>query len=227
MSGTIEGERREVLRNALGIAVTTGAYALSFGAVSVAAGLDVLQTCALSLLMFSGGSQFALVGVLGSGGGPVSAISVATLLGARNGFYGIRLAPLLGARGGMRLLASQFVIDETTAMAVGQTKLPLQRYAFWTTGIALFTLWNAGTFVGAVASNAFADPETLGMDAAAPAAFLALLWPQLKDGSTRAVAVAGGAACLLAVPFLPAGVPVLLAVAVAVVAGVLTRKEQT
>lgn len=234
MSGDTSGEgavgsstaRHGVLRDALSIAVPTGAYALSFGAVGVAAGLDVVQTCVLSVLMFSGGSQFAFVGVLGGGGGAASAISVAALLGVRNSFYGIRLAPLLHVRRGLRLLAGHFVIDETTAMAVGQRTPALQRYAFWSTGVALFALWNTGTLLGALASNAFADPEVFGMDAAAPAAFLALLWPQLKDGGTASVAVAGAAACMIAVPLVPAGVPVLVAAAVAIVGGLLSARRR-
>ena len=222
---TGRAERRGVLRDALAVALTTGAYALSFGAVSTASGLTVAQTCVLSAVMFSGGSQFALVGVLGGGGGAGSAISVAVLLGARNAFYGIKMAPLLGVRGVRRLLASHLVIDETTAMAVGQPTRPLQRYAFWATGISLFTLWNLGTLVGAVGAGAFADPETLGMDAAAPAAFLALLWPRLRADGGWLVAGAGAVACLAGVPFLPAGVPILLAALVAAVAGVLTERR--
>lgn len=219
--------RRGVLRDAFAVASTTGAYALSFGAVGVASGLTVPQTCVLSVLMFSGGSQFALVGVLGGGGGAASGISVAVLLGARNAFYGIRMAPLLGVRGARRLLASHLVIDETTAMAVGQPTLPLQRYAFWATGICLFALWNAGTLVGALSAGAFADPETLGMDAAAPAAFLALLWPRLRADGGWSVAAAAAAACLVAVPFVPAGVPILLAAVVALVAGAVTKGRGT
>lgn len=216
--------RRAVVRDAVAIALTTGAYALSFGAVGVASGLTVTQTSALSVLMFSGGSQFALVGVLAGGGGAASAISVALLLGARNAFYGIRLAPMLGVRGAHRLLAGQFVIDETTAMAVGQESVRLQRLAFWATGFSLFVLWNLGTLVGALGAGALADPLVLGMDAAAPAAFLALLWPRLREGGALPVALAGAVVCMVAVPFVPAGVPILLAAVVAAVAGAIGGK---
>ncbi|HEX6447794.1 MAG TPA: AzlC family ABC transporter permease [Streptosporangiales bacterium] len=218
--------RRAVLRNAAAIALTTGAYALSFGAVGVAGGLSVAQTCVLSLLMFSGGSQYAFVGVIGGGGAAGSAVSVAMLLGGRNAFYGIRLAPLLRVRGVRRILASQFVIDETTAMTVGQGSRPLQRYAFWRTGLLLFVLWNLGTLVGALGAGALADPRVLGMDAAAPAAFLALLWPRLRESGAVPVALAGAAVCLAAVPFVPAGVPILLAAGVAIVAGALTHRRE-
>lgn len=230
MTATVDdtgAARRAVLRNAAAIALTTGAYALSFGAVGVAGGLSVTQTCVLSLLMFSGGSQYAFVGVLGGGGAAGSAISVALLLGGRNAFYGIRLAPLLGVRGVRRVLASQFVIDETTAMTVGQGSRPMQRYAFWSTGLMLFVLWNLGTLVGALGAGALADPRVLGMDAAAPAAFLALLWPRLRESGTVPVALAGAAVCLAAVPFVPAGVPILLAAGVAIVAGAITHRRES
>ncbi|HEY7174800.1 MAG TPA: AzlC family ABC transporter permease, partial [Micromonosporaceae bacterium] len=108
-------ERTAVMRVALGIGATTGAYGLSFGAIGVASGLSVFQTCALSLLMFSGGSQFALVGILGSGGGVFASAGTAALLGSRNAFYGLRLAGLLRVRRGARLGAAQLVIDESTA----------------------------------------------------------------------------------------------------------------
>ncbi|MBO0827721.1 MAG: AzlC family ABC transporter permease [Streptosporangiales bacterium] len=217
--------RHAVLRNAAAIALTTGAYALSFGAVGVAGGLSVWQTCVLSLLMFSGGSQFAFVGVLGGGGAAGSAVSVALLLGGRNAFYGIRLAPLLGVRGVRRVLAGHFVLDETTAMTVAQGSTPLQRYAFWSTGPMLFAMWNLGTLVGALGAGELADPRVLGMDAAAPAAFLALLWPRLREAGAVPVALAGTAVCLAAVPFVPVGVPILLAAGVAIVAGAVTYRR--
>jgi predicted branched-subunit amino acid permease len=218
-SAISRGDRRAIVRDALGIAVATGAYALSFGALSTAAGLSVVQTCALSLLMFTGASQFALIGVLGGGGSAASGVATATLLGARNAFYGVRLTTLLRVRGWHKLLATQFVIDETTAMAVVQADRRASRLAFWTTGVILFAFWNTGTFLGALGGDALSDPGVLGLDAAAPAAFLALLAPQVRAREPLAIAVAGAAVAVILTPLVPAGVPVLAAGAIAVCAG--------
>ncbi|HEY7281161.1 MAG TPA: AzlC family ABC transporter permease [Actinomycetota bacterium] len=205
---------RSVIRNALGIGVATGAYALSFGALSVAAGLNVAETCALSLLMFTGASQFALIGVVGSGGNPFAGAAGALLLGVRNGLYGLRLSPLLDVRGVRRLGTAQLVIDESTAMAIAQPNGPLGRVAFYSTGLAIYVLWNLGTLVGALAGRAISNPADFGLDAAAPAAFLALLAPRMEGREQWVVALVAGAVALASVPFVPAGVPVLLAAVV-------------
>src|SRR5215475_8376574 len=172
--------RGPVLRASAGVGVATGAYGLSFGAISIAAGLSLLQTCLLSLLMFTGGSQFALAGIIGAGGGVASAASTAILLGSRNAFYSLRLASLLRVTGLRRFAAAQLVIDESTAVATAQNNERAGRLGFYSTGLAVFALWNLATFIGALGANAISDPRTLGLDAAAPAAFLALLAPRMK-----------------------------------------------
>ena len=217
-------ERAGIVRDGLGVGLATGAYGVSFGAISVAGGLDVWQTCALSLVMFTGASQFALVGVLASGGGAVSATATALLLGTRNTLYGLRLAPLLGWRGWRRAVAAHLLIDESTAMSVNRPSSATARLGFLSTGIAVFVLWNAATLLGAVAGNTLGDPRTYGLDAAVGAAFLALLWPRLSGrlaGRERFVAVAAAAVALATVPLVPAGVPVLAAGGVALLVGVL------
>ena len=208
---------RPIVRDALGIGAATGAAGLSYGALAVAAGLSVPQACALSLLMFTGASQFAFVGLIG--GGPVAAVGTALLLGARNGLYGLRLAPFVRPRP----LAAQFVIDESAAMAVGRPTAAETRLGFWSTGLAVFAFWNAATLVGALAGTALSDPRALGLDAAAPAAFLALLAPRLKEAEPRVVAALATVAALVSVPFVPAGVPVLVAAAVAAIAALARR----
>jgi predicted branched-subunit amino acid permease len=209
----------------LGIALATGAYALSFGAISVAAGFSVPQTSALSLLMFTGASQFALVGLIGAGGSPLAGVATAALLGTRNGLYGLRLASLLRVRGLRRLTAAHFVIDETTAMAIGQGSEEAGRLGFWATGLLLFSCWNIGTLVGALGARALSNPRALGLDAAVPAAFLALLSPRLRSREPRAIALVAAIVALASVPVVPAGVPVLLAGLVAVVAGTIPRRS--
>ena len=197
---------------------------MSFGAISVAAGLSVTQTCALSLVMFTGASQFALVGVIAAGGAPLSGALTALLLGTRNTLYGLRLAPLLQWTGWRRVLGSHVLIDESTAMAVTRSSTAAARVGFVTTGLSVFVLWNLATLAGAVAGTALGDPRTYGLDAAVGAAFLALLWPRLRDRRNRVVAVAAAAVALAVVPVAPAGVPVLAAAGVALLAGVLTHQ---
>ncbi|WP_316932057.1 AzlC family ABC transporter permease [Nocardioides marmotae] len=214
-------ERAGIVRDSLGVGIATGVYGTSFGAVSVAAGLDVWQTCALSLLMFTGASQFALVGVLASGGAPLSGVFTALLLGTRNTLYGLRLAPLLGWRGWRRAAASHLVIDESSAMSVTRRNREGARLGFLVTGGSVFVLWNLATLLGALAGTAIGDPRDYGLDAAVGAAFLALLWPRLGTTRNRVVAVAAAAVALGAVPVTAAGVPVLVAAGVALLAGVL------
>jgi branched chain amino acid efflux pump len=218
------GERARIVRDSLGVGVATGAYGVSFGAVSVASGLSVGQTCALSLVMFTGASQFAFVGVLAAGGAPLSGALTALLLGTRNTLYGLRLAPLLAWRGLRRLLAAQVLIDESTAMSVTRPTTAAARVGFLATGVSIFVLWNAATLLGAVAGRTIGDPRAYGLDAAVGAAFLALLWPRLSDLRNRLVALAAAAVALGIVPVSPAGVPVLAAAGVALLAGVLTHR---
>lgn len=216
-------ERSGIVRDGVAVGIATGAYGVSFGAVGVASGLSVIQTCALSLLMFTGASQFALVGVVAGGGAPLSGAATALMLGTRNTLYGLRMAPLLQWRGWRRAAAAQVLIDESTAMSVNRGSVPAARLGFLSTGLAVFALWNLATLVGAVTGRAMGDPRTYGLDAAVGAAFIALLWPRLKVRLNQLVALAAAALALGLVPVTAAGVPVLAAAGVALLAGVLTR----
>ncbi len=220
-------ERCAIVRDSLGVGVATGAYGVGFGAVSVAAGLSVPETCALSLLLFTGASQFALVGVVAAGGAPVSGALAALLLGTRNTLYGLRMAPLLRFRGWRRVAAAHVLIDESTAMGVTRETTEAARVGFLTTGVSIFVLWNLATFVGAVAGNAIGDPRTYGLDAAVGGAFLALLWPRLQGRRNLQVATAAAVVALATVPVVPAGVPVLAAAVVALLAGLLGGRTTT
>jgi 4-azaleucine resistance transporter AzlC len=205
------GERRTVVRDSLGVGLAVGVSGVTFGAAGTAAGLSVLQCCAMSLLVFTGASQFALVGVLGSGGSIAAGALSAVALGVRNTFYGIRLASMLHVRGSRRVAAAHIVIDETTAMATAQPHPPRSRLAFVVTGVSLYLTWNAATLVGAVTAGAVGDPDSFGIDAAVPAAFLALVAPRLSGRVERRTAVLAVLIALAAVPVTPVGVPVLLA----------------
>jgi predicted branched-subunit amino acid permease len=183
--------------------------------------LTLVQTCALSIVMFTGASQFALVGVIGAGGGVWAGAITAVLLGSRNALYGLRLSSLLAVGGWRRPLAAQFVIDETTAMAIARDDARLSRFAFWSTGAALFVLWNTGTVLGALAAHVVSNPKTFGLDAAPPAAFLALLAPRLHDREPLAIAIASGVVALVVLPFVPPGVPLLIVALLVAVYGAL------
>ncbi|MDA8435658.1 MAG: AzlC family ABC transporter permease [Actinomycetales bacterium] len=222
-------ERRGIVANAVGVGLATGAYGISFGAISVTGGLTVLQTQVLSALMFTGGSQFALVGVLAAGGGALSAVATSVLLGFRNAFYGLAMAPLLRVHGLRRAVAAQLTIDESTAMAVARSVEHdggrASRLAFWATGLSVFLFWNLATLAGSLGASALGDPKVYGLDAAIPAGFIALVWPRLRDRRSWAVGLSAAAVALVLTPFLRPGVPVLLSSVVAVVAGVLAVRN--
>lgn len=203
----------------ISISIATGLYGISFGALAVTSGLNFWQAMALSLLLFSGGSQFAFIGVVAGGGSGVAAMSAATLLGMRNGIYGMQLNALLRPTGWRKYVGAQLTIDESTATSTGQTDPAEQRRGFWTAGVGVYVLWNLFTAVGALAGSGLGDPKQWGLDGAAVAAFLALLWPRLKGREPIAIAVVCAVATVVAVPFVPAGVPILVAAVVAAVVG--------
>lgn len=218
-------DRAGIVRDSLAVGIATGTYGVSFGAVAVSSGLDVAQACALSLLVFTGASQFAMVGVIASGGAPFAGALTGMLLGTRNTLYGLRLAPLLAYRGWRRVGAAHLLIDESSAMSVTRESTDDARLGFLTTGWSVFVLWNLATLAGALAGDAIGDPRDYGLDAAVGAAFLALLWPRLDRPLHRLVAVAAAAVAIGAVPVTASGVPVLVAGGVAVLAGVLAVRR--
>lgn len=205
----------------LAVGLAAAAYGVSYGALAVAAGLDVWQTCVMSLLMFTGGSQFALVGVITAGGvaaGP-AAIASAAILGIRNGIYGVRVSPIIGAGFWRRIAAAWVTIDETTAVSTNQPDLKSQRVGFWTTAAATFIGWNLTTLIGALIGDAMGDPKVWGLDAAAAAAFVGLLWPRLKQMQTVAVASAAAVIAIILTPVMMPGLPVLVAGVAALIVG--------
>jgi predicted branched-subunit amino acid permease len=218
--------RSQVLRQSLSVGLATGAYGVSFGALAVASGLSLWQTVALSTLLFSGGSQFAIVGIVAAGGSGVAAVATSSMLGLRNSLYALQVSRMLDVRGLRRVAAAQLTIDESTAVAVGQPERQASRLGFWVTGVTIFVLWNLATLAGALVGDALGDPRAYGLDAAASAAFLALLWPRLRSREAQAVGVAAALIALLLAPHSPAGVPVLVAATTAVVAGLRPRRDR-
>ena len=208
-------------RDSLSVSITVGAYGTAFGAAAVANGFSVLQTCLLSLLTFSGASQFAVIGVLGAGGGAVSGIATASLLGIRNGVYGVIMAPRLKVKGFKRIIAAQITIDESTAVALGQEVRgeKAMRQGFWLTGFGVFLFWNLFTVAGALGAQAMGDIRAWGLDSAVPAAFLGLVWPRLKTNRDRFLAVGCVVFALAMTPILPSGLPIIATAFIAVAVG--------
>lgn len=198
-----------ISRNALSIGVASGVYAIAFGALSVSGGLNVAQTCVMSLATFTGASQFTYVSIVGTGGGLAGALPPALLLAARNGIYAVSLGRLLRGGPARRAVEAQLVIDESTAMAQAQETPGAKRVAFSRTGLAVFVCWNLGTLAGALAGQGLGDPRDLGLDAMFPAVFLALLAPQIDSPRTRAAAIGGGVIALSLISFTPAGLPII------------------
>jgi 4-azaleucine resistance transporter AzlC len=209
---------RPIITASVTISLAVGVFGFSFGVGAVSAGATVLQACAISLLVFTGASQFSAVSVIGAGGSTASALGGALLLAARNGVYGLTMARRLPGSLRRRLVAAQLTTDESTAMSAAQTDPESQRAAFWITGISLYVFWNLGTLLGALVGTAI-DPKTFGLDAAFPAAYVAMVWPLLREPRGRVAAVLGAVICISLVPFVPVGIPILCA-ALAVLVGV-------
>ena len=216
---SVNPKRNQVDRTALSVAFTVGLYGAAFGAAGVTAGFSILQTCLLSILLFSGASQFAVVGIMGAGGAAVSAIATATLLGFRNALYGLQMAPILKVKGLKRILAAQITIDESTAVATLQENDADRRRGFYVTGVGVYVFWNLFTFLGALGASAIGDPSVWGLDAAVPAAFCGLIWPRLKNKTHFVVSAVAIAWALLLTPITPAGIPIITTVLLAVIFG--------
>ena len=212
---------RATAAQSLSVSLTVGAYGIAFGAASIAAGFSVLQSCLLSLLTFTGASQFAVVGVLGAGGSALSGIATASLLGIRNGVYGVIMAPRLKVKGFKRIVAAQITIDESTAVALGQEVRgeSAMRQGFWLTGFGVFLFWNLFTVAGALGAQAMGDIRAWGLDSAVPAAFLGLVWPRLKTNRDRLLAIGCVVFALAMTPILPAGLPIIATAFIAVAVG--------
>lgn len=213
-----EPDLRQVVRASILLGAAVGVFAISFGVGAVSAGASITQTCALSLLVFTGASQFSAVSVIAAGGSTGAALGGALLLSARNGVYGLAMSRHLRSGLGLRLIAAQLTIDESTAMALAQDRPRARTAAFWITGGSVYIFWNIGTLIGAVAGGAI-NPKTFGLDAAFPAAFVAMLWPQLRTKRGRRAAVIGATICLALIPLVPIGLPI-LAAAMAIVVGI-------
>jgi predicted branched-subunit amino acid permease len=203
--------RKAMFRQGLSIGVSLIPFGLAFGVSCTKAGLSWVQALGFSSLVFTGGSQFAAVGVLGDGGGAATAIGAGLLLSIRSLVYGLVMAPILKGKFAYRALASQLMIDESIAVSTAQTTPRARRQGYFVGGLSVFFFWNVTTVIGAVALKSNGDLVTkFGLDATVPAAFAALLWPRLKDPKNRRVALLGALIALVLIPIAPAGIPIVV-----------------
>jgi predicted branched-subunit amino acid permease len=200
-----------LVRSVLAVATAVFVVGASFGAIAAAAQVRLLETMAMSVFVFAGGAQFLAVGVVSAGGSAVAAVLAGLLLNARHLPFGLAIGDVIGRRPLHRAVGSHLIVDESVAFALSQADPGRQRRAYWLAGSALFVSWNIGTVLGFVAGASVGDPATFGIDAAFPAGLLALLWPSLRQRPELRVAVASGALALATTPFLPPGLPVLVA----------------
>jgi 4-azaleucine resistance transporter AzlC len=214
----LDPELRPVVSASITLGAAVGVFGVVFGVGAVSAGGSVWQACVMSLLVFTGASQFTAVSVIDGGGTTGSALSSAMLLAARNGVYGLTMARHLDGSLARRLIAAQLTIDESTAMATAQRDRRSRSTAFWITGLSVYLFWNVGTLIGAVAGTSI-DPEIYGLDAALPAGFVAMVAPHFYTPNGRAAGLLGGLICLVTIPFVPVGMSILCA-GVAVLVGV-------
>lgn len=216
---SIKPKNDAVARTSLSVAFTVGLYGAAFGAAGVTAGFTILQTCLLSILLFSGASQFAVVGIMGAGGSAISAIATATLLGFRNALYGLQMAPILKVTGLKRILSAQITIDESTAVSTLQESDVDRKRGFYLTGIGVYVFWNLFTYLGALGASAIGDPAVWGLDAAVPAAFCGLVWPRLKGKKQFLISALAIVLALSLTPITAAGIPIITTVLLAVIFG--------
>lgn len=198
-------------REGLVLSIAVGIVAMTFGVLADAAGLSLPQIIVMSAFVFTGASQFAAVSVIDGGGSNYAAVGSALLLAARNALYGPVVGRLFEGSPLRRGLSAHFVIDETTAMASVQDDDETATDAFWWTALWLWSLWNIGSIAGSLLGSLIGEPQTWGLDAAFPAAFVALLVPHVRERPGRVAALVGGALAVAAVPISPAGVPLLVA----------------
>ncbi len=215
-----------LVRDSALVWLASGVVGVSFGAIAVAGGLPVWVPVLMSLIVYAGSAQFSAVGVLLAGGGPVAAAATGLLLNTRTAAFSLAVADVIGGRGRLaRFLGAHLVTDETVAFTLAQTDPVRRRAAFWVNGLGLFAAWNTGVLAGALAGSALGDTAAYGLDAAFPAVLVALVLPALReDAGIRQAAVLGAAVALAVTPAVPAGVPVLLALAGLLVYG---RKRAT
>ncbi|UPK73248.1 AzlC family ABC transporter permease [Nocardioidaceae bacterium SCSIO 66511] len=204
---------RQLARDIALVLVADGLVGVSFGAIAVSDGFPLWVPIALSVVVFGGASQFMFIGLIAAGGALVPAVLAGLVVNARHLPFGFAVADVLGSTLPRRALGSHLMIDESVAFSLAQRDPARRRAAYWICGAGLFVCWNVGVVIGGVAGTVITDTDAFGLDAAFPAVLLALILPSLRDRRTLTAAVVGVAIALVTTPFVPAGLPVLLALA--------------
>jgi 4-azaleucine resistance transporter AzlC len=201
---------RQLLTDAAVVCAAVGMIGLSYGATAVAAGFPLWLPVILGALVLAAGSEFLFVGIIGAGGSPIAAVLAGLLVNSRHIPYGLSVPDVLGS-GWRRLLGVHLMNDETVVMAIGQDDMARKRAAYWACGLGILIVWPLGAALGGVLGSVVPDTDALGLDAMFPAVLLALILPALRDRATLSSAVVGAVVALATTPFLPAGLPVLIA----------------
>lgn len=201
---------KDVARDIALVCVADVIVGVSFGAIAVSSGLPVWLPMLMSVVVFAGAAQFMFVALVASGGNPIAAVVAGLLVNARHLPFGIALGDVLG-KGWRRMVGSHLMVDETVAFALAQRGARRRSAAYWACGVSLFVCWNIGVLIGTFGGTVVRDTDAFGLDAAFPAVLLALVLPSLRDAATRRAVLAGAVIALATAPFLPAGLPVLLA----------------
>ena len=202
---------RGQLRDILLVGAAVLLVGASFGAIAVGVGLPWYLPLLLSVMVFAGAAQFVFVGIVGAGGSVVSAVIAGLVVNLRHLPFGFALGDAMGKRWWERVFGSYLMIDETVAFTTPQRDDAARRAMYWICGMVLFVGWNLGVLAGTFGGVLLGDPDALGLDAAFPAVLIALILPALAEPAVRRAALAGGVVAVLSAPFLPAGVPVLVA----------------
>ncbi len=211
---TRDKELAGLLRDIALVCVADALVGASFGAITVGLGLPLWLPMLMSVVVFAGAAQFLFVGIVGAGGNPLAALAAGLLVNVRHVPFGFAVGDVLDGTGPLRrLLGSHVMVDETVAFTLAQRTPARRRTAYWLCGAGLFAAWNLGVAAGAFGGRAVGDTDAFGLDAAFPAVLLALLLPSLDRPGNRRAAFAGVVIALATTPFLPAGLPVLLALA--------------
>nr|WP_190108396.1 AzlC family ABC transporter permease [Streptomyces cinnamoneus] len=201
---------RALLRDITLVGLAVGVIGLSYGAIAVASGFPLWFPVVLGLTVLAASSEFLFIGIVAAGGSPVAAVLAGLLVNARHLPFGLALPDVLG-HGWRRLLGTHLMNDETVVFALAQEDPERKKAAYWACGLGILVCWPLGALTGGAIGTVIDDTDDLGLDAMFPAILLALIVPAFTDREKRRAGLAGAAVALAATPFLPAGLPVLLA----------------
>lgn len=218
---------RKLYRDVLSMAIALSIVGASLGAIAVSKGFPLWMVTLMAATVFAGGAELMAVGLITAGAAPITAVLGGLMLNARHLPFGLAVADVLNVGWKKRLLGSHILLDESVAFALAETEPERRKRAYWTSGAALYLVWAPSVFIGGLVGNEIGDPGTFGLDAALPAALLALIVPSLRDRPTLRAAVIGALIAVVTAPVLAEGLPVMLAlIGVAVALPLPSKRER-